>query len=148
VDISANCGQSERNIRGVNMVNDQTETKWTPGPWQVTQCRNGMPYVNVFRVSGPSDGTAPCTILFETKYETATENKANAHLIGAAPDMYKALERLLLAYQGGTAARSVQQQREDAAFAAATLAKAKGESSEIRQVSVMKTKARTLTKHK
>jgi hypothetical protein len=130
------------------MRNDQTETKWTPGPWQVTQCRNGMPYVNVFRVSGPSDGTAPCTILFETKYETAAENKANAHLIAAAPDMYKALERLLLAYQGGTAARSVQQQREDAAFAAATLAKAKGESSEIRQVSGMETKARTLTKHK
>ena len=130
------------------MRNDQTETKWTPGPWQVTQCRNGMPYVNVFRVSGPSDGTAPCTILFETKYKTAAENKANAHLIAAAPDMYKALERLLLAYQGGTAARSVQQQREDAAFAAATLAKAKPESSEIRQVSGMKTKARTLTKHK
>src|SRR5260370_42711497 len=60
------------------MRNDQTETKWTPEPWQVTQCRNGMPYVNVFRVSGPSDGTAPCTILFETKYETAAENKANA----------------------------------------------------------------------
>jgi len=67
------------------MRNDQTETKWTPGPWQVTQCRNGMPYVNVFRVSGPSDGTAPCTILFETKYETAAENKANANLIAAAP---------------------------------------------------------------
>jgi hypothetical protein len=62
--------------------------------------------------------------------------------------MYKALERLLLAYQGGTAARSVQQQREDAAFAAATLAKAKGESSEIRRISGMKTKARTLSKHK
>jgi len=107
-----------------------------------------MPYINVFRVSGPSDGTAPCTILFETKYETAPENKANAHLIAAAPDMFKALERLLLAYQGGTAARSVQQQREDAAFAAATLAKAKGESSEIRQVSGMKRKARASTKHK
>jgi hypothetical protein len=107
-----------------------------------------MPYVNVFRVSGPSDGTAPCTILFQTKYETASENKANAQLIAAASDMYKALERLLLAYQSGTAARSVQQQREDAAFAAATLAKAKVESSEIRRVSGLKTKARTLTKHK
>ena len=95
-----------------------------------------MPYVNVFRVSGPFDGTAPCTILFETKYETAAENKANAHLIAAAPDMYEALELLLLAYQAGTSARSVQQQREDATFAAATLAKARG-SSEIRQVSGM-----------
>jgi len=70
------------------------------------------------------------------------------HLIAAAPDMYKALERLWLAYQGGTAARSVQQQREDAAFAAATLAKAKGESSEIRQVSGTNTKVQTLTKQK
>jgi hypothetical protein len=107
-----------------------------------------MPYVNVFRVSGPSDGTAPRTILFETKYETAAENKANANLIAAAPDMYEALERLLLAYQGGTAAGSVQQQRDDAAFAAATLAKARGESSDIRKVSGMNTKARTLTKQK
>jgi hypothetical protein len=34
-----------------------TETKWPPGPWQVTQCRNGSPYVNIFRVSGPANGT-------------------------------------------------------------------------------------------
>jgi hypothetical protein len=104
-----------------------TKTKWTPGPWQVTQCRNGLPYVNVFRVSGPADGTAPCTILVETKYETMGANRANACLIAAAPEMYEALERFLLAYDGGTAARSVQQQREDAAFARATLAKARAE---------------------
>jgi hypothetical protein len=103
-----------------------TETKWTPGPWQVTQCRNGLPHVNVFRVSGPADGTAPCTILVETKYETMGANRANACLIAAAPEMYEALERFLLAYDGGTAARSVQQQGEDAAFARATLAKARG----------------------
>lgn len=31
----------------------RTETKWTPGTWLVTQCRDGIPFVNVFRVSGP-----------------------------------------------------------------------------------------------
>jgi hypothetical protein len=103
------------------------ETKWTRGPWQATKCRNGLPYVNIYRVSGPSDGTEPCTILFETKYEAAAENRANARLIAAAPEMYEALERLLLAHDGGTAARSVRQQRVDVAFARATLAKARGE---------------------
>src|SRR5260370_7200308 len=95
VDISANCGQSDRNVDEVNMRNDQTETKWTPGPWQVTQCRNGMPYVNVFRVSGPSDATAPFTILFATKYKTAPQNKANPHLISTPPDISKPLQHLL-----------------------------------------------------
>src|SRR5260370_42711496 len=83
--------------------------------------------------------------LFSSKPSTKQPQKTRPT---PAPDMYKALDRLLLAYQGRTAARSVHQQREDAALAAATLAKAKGESSEIRQVSGMKTKPRTLTKHK
>ena len=103
-----------------------TETKWTPGPWQVTQCRDGMPFVNVFRVSGPSDGSAPCTILFETKYTELQENEANACLIAAAPEMYEALGRFLRAYEGGTAAGSVEQQNEAAVFAKAALAKARG----------------------
>jgi hypothetical protein len=103
------------------------ETKWTPGPWQVTQCRDGMPFVNVFRVSGPSDGSAPCTVLFETEYTELRENEANARLVAAAPRMYEALERLLLAYEGGTAARSVQRQNKDAVFARAALAQARGE---------------------
>jgi hypothetical protein len=105
----------------------RTETKWIPGPWQVTQCRDGIPFVNVVRVSGPSDGSAPCTVLFETKYTELEENEANACLIAAAPEMYEALERFLLAYEGGTAAGSVQQQNEDAVFAKAALAKARGE---------------------
>jgi hypothetical protein len=35
-----------------------TAMEWTPGPSQVTQYRNGMPYANVCRVSGPFDGSA------------------------------------------------------------------------------------------
>lgn len=104
-----------------------TESKWTPRPWQVTQSRDGMPFVNVFRVSGPSDGSAPCTVLFETEYTELKENEANACLIAAAPEMYEALERFLLACEGGTAAGSVQQQNEDAVFAKTALAKARGE---------------------
>ena len=103
------------------------ETKWTSGPWQATQCRHGMPFVNVFRVSGPSDGSAPCTVLFETEYTELQANEANACLFAAAPEVYKALDRFLLAYEGGTAASSVQQQDEDAVFAKAALAKARGE---------------------
>lgn len=86
-----------------------------------------MPFVNVFRVSGPFDGSAPCTVLFETEYTELKENEANACLLAAAPEMYEALERFLLAYEGGTAASSVQQQDEDAVFAKAALAKARGE---------------------
>ena len=70
---------------------------------------------------------APCTVLFETEYTELQENEANACLIAAAPEMYEALERFLLAYEGGTAASSVQQQDEDAVFAKAALAKARGE---------------------
>ncbi|HXM10121.1 MAG TPA: hypothetical protein VN946_09265 [Terriglobales bacterium] len=103
------------------------ETKWTSGPWQATPCRDGMPFVNVFRVSGPSDGSAPGTVLFETEFTELQENEANACLIAATPEMYEALERFLLTYEGGTAARSVQQQDEDAVFAKAALAKARGE---------------------
>jgi hypothetical protein len=103
------------------------ETKWTSGPWQVTQCRHGMRFVNVFRVSGQSDGSAPCTVLFETEYTELQANEANACLFVAAPEMYEAPERFLLAHEGGTAASSVQQQDEDAVFAKAALAKARGE---------------------
>jgi hypothetical protein len=111
-----------------------TETKWTPGPWQATQCRDGMPFVNVFRVSGPSRGSAPCTILFETEYTELQENEANACLIAAAPEMYEALERFLLAREGGTAARSGQPQNEVAVFAKAVLAKARGEGRRTRRL--------------
>lgn len=84
-----------------------------------------MLFVNVFRVSGPSDRSAPCTILFETEYDELQENQANACLIAAAPEMYEALERFLVAYERATAAGSVEPQNEAAVFAKAALAKAR-----------------------
>jgi len=54
----------------------------TPGPWQV--CRNW-----VCEENDPGHNVGICTI------EDRPEMKANAQLIAAAPDMYKALMALM-----------------------------------------------------
>lgn len=64
-------------------------TQFTPGPW----------YINT--LAGPTEIAAsdPFVEIGVAYTDGQDDNgKANAHLISAAPDMYKALERLLAAY--------------------------------------------------
>lgn len=59
-----------------------TDTKWTPGPWQVF---------------GPDDAPNPNVGLWQVESELMNIanhiTRADAHLIAAAPELYGALER-------------------------------------------------------
>lgn len=101
-----------------------TKAEWTTGPWIAIDKSVGGAFQIIPSPNDPGD-------LRIATVTNAPNDLANARLIAAAPELYEALERLLLAHTGGTAARSVQQQREDAAFATASLAKARGESLEM-----------------
>lgn len=61
------------------------ERKWTPGPWSISTEND---------VCAQIDGEyhAVCTDQF--CYAPASEQKANAHLIAAAPDLYEALDKV------------------------------------------------------
>lgn len=90
-----------------------TERKWTPGPW-------------VWRTGkGSWQGSIEpdiCDFGDDTHYypsEGTPPNEANAHLIAAAPDLYEALERLVIELDG-----SGMEWADDANIA---LAKARGE---------------------
>ena len=67
------------------------ETKFTPGPWIVTNSH----YPSFKEISGPSFGIKVvmwATGLTEDDYQ---KRSADLHLIAAAPDMYKELEEAL-----------------------------------------------------
>lgn len=89
-----------------------SERKWTPGPWVIDDmgiwgCRvlTKAPNLNGDRVTGhgSTDGFV-CGLGDAEYYEysNADEQLANAQLIAAAPDLYKALEMaaLWLEYDG------------------------------------------------
>lgn len=63
-----------------------TETKWTPGPWSIDKG---------YIVSED--------LIIATIFPHFSEaDKANAHLIAAAPDLYEALDRAAQHYHGTT----------------------------------------------
>ena len=67
-------------------------SKHTPGPWQWFETEDGRARVN------PADGglvIAECS----TRNPFDEEQRANARLISAAPELYEALERLIAVYQ-------------------------------------------------
>lgn len=101
-----------------------TERKWTPGPWEVatevfkTEQSN---LVNWHWV-GPAYSweTRICRVV---EYSNEEEmQKANAHLIAAAPDLYEALESMTVAYEFEYGTDCPQARK-----ARAALAKARGE---------------------
>lgn len=110
-----------------------SNTKFTPGPWFVcneTDVFTGIGAQNAQVVkSSLSDGwqIADCSqgLTFVESGEEAAlshdEDKANAALIAAAPDLYGALEKML-AISGG-----VEQGSSVYEFAVAALTKARGE---------------------
>jgi len=105
-----------------------TETKYTPGPWELMEDRapGGLEL--------GANGRAICEIWRRNKPDT---EEANAHLIAASPDMYAALEgareyvAILLAernraYAGFAAITDVPDIEACLAQIDATLAKAEG----------------------
>lgn len=65
-----------------------TEPKFTPGPWRVSYERGTT------QIRTADSGSIMCD---ETYYPWVPENDADWHLISAAPEMYQALENLLIA---------------------------------------------------
>jgi hypothetical protein len=96
-----------------------SETKFTPGPWIVAGPSFGEPKMKyascVIPDSEDNDGIDICEMPFD---HYNPEQEANAHLIAAAPDMYKTLEWLLHIHSIPGLARGEIQK---------TLAKARGE---------------------
>lgn len=97
------------------------ETKWTPGPWQVIDTVSDDLYVVIPR----GENFQSIARVFHNAQKVDEARQANANLIAAAPDLYKALEELANAYVG-------EKGWEDAY---AALAKARGEGGGIADVS-------------
>ena len=71
-----------------------SETKFTPGPWDLFEVGNKIKHL-----CPAKDGTSLLTVSLEyitddneATYFGSVYNPADAHLIAAAPDMYEALE--------------------------------------------------------
>lgn len=95
-----------------------TDTKFTPGPWEVKE--EGEKWLWV----GPASWVKRiCRVVLYNG--TEREDKANAHLIAAAPDLYDALERA--EYMLRQYGMRPEFYREVASEARSALAKARGE---------------------
>ena len=68
-----------------------SETRWTPGPWQITE-PNGQG--NGISIVGPDEWPRLPEAWLGIKV-TSAEQIANANLIAAAPDLYEALENTI-----------------------------------------------------
>lgn len=66
------------------------ETKWTPGPWVMTN-PGGGPVVDV----APENEIRRPLAFLPAGDRTRAENLANAALIAAAPEMYEALRDII-----------------------------------------------------
>lgn len=73
-----------------------TDEKWTPGPWQMSRCPTDAEFRVVTTSTGASRSTVASTGQIGTgigaAFEFDEEAKANAHLIAAAPDLYRELK--------------------------------------------------------
>lgn len=72
-------------------------SKFTPGPWEVVESRNGYPYQISARTA--SDNIAGAVGKSITRWAaialpSSEEGQANARLIAAAPELYEALSTL------------------------------------------------------
>ena len=70
---------------------------FTPGPWEARPHDGG--YLAVRRYS-PGDGSLVTEFIAECRGKPNVPNESNARLIAAAPDLYEAVEGLLIAYKG------------------------------------------------
>ncbi|MED5549004.1 MAG: hypothetical protein VX529_06550, partial [Pseudomonadota bacterium] len=80
-----------------------TEARFTPGPWDVLariqpakHPTSENPYECVYRIKGDlSHGQSPDLTDEGAPVFSSEEQRANAHLIAASPDLYEALEWLI-----------------------------------------------------
>lgn len=100
--------------------------KWMPGPWEIDEENTCLSV----RVSGnikPGARWRVATVGSVGRSKSDEQNMATAHLIAAAPDLYKSLERiygkLLMSDRDGDARIT----EEDGAMAESALKKARGE---------------------
>lgn len=68
-------------------------TTFTPGPWTVTQCEDGL-----FMCHTPGD-----TICFGDPNHREPDDSANFRLIAAAPDLYEACKEFVRKVESGEA---------------------------------------------
>ena len=71
-----------------------SETKWTPGPWEVCDLsiRDGVP---VHEITSLHDSCWIAQVQDHRNCSGTLPGSANAHLIAAAPELYEALEALV-----------------------------------------------------
>jgi len=116
------------------------ETKWTPGPWFIVTPTQGFEICTIHGVERqPTENGLGQTWVYirpeslvrdgEWVWPDEAECTANAHLIAAAPDLYAALEALIVIDEDATIDGADLQDRVDVAWTAAraALAKARGE---------------------
>lgn len=75
----------------------KTENQFTPGPWQVDDCRDAHGFTTIRRADRTPHGN-----LKEQPISTVFED-GDASLISAAPDLLAALENLLSEFKSRTA---------------------------------------------
>ena len=82
-------------------IPDAVKPKWTKGPWDLSDIGEYGDWDGNSRVVA-ADDIRICAVHAGGDAEMSAENEANAHLIAAAPDLYKMLDRLLdeYAYDG------------------------------------------------
>jgi hypothetical protein len=72
-----------------------TEPKWTPGPWRVGEnVGNGIPICAPFYPLAHVEGS----VIHRYCTAAAEEEKANARLIAAAPELYEVLADFVKTY--------------------------------------------------
>lgn len=94
------------------------DTRWTPGPWLVSETGSVVAASDSGYVAEPYDGR-------HTLQNDAAITAANAHLIAAAPEMYEALAAVIGDYEAHM--RGHEYVPTPLIAARAALAKARGE---------------------
>jgi len=69
------------------------DPKWTPGPWEVTELRNGDIRQVAVKQTGVRWGDGGIAVV------VSDHRHHDAHLIAAAPDLYEALRCLVEAFE-------------------------------------------------
>ena len=99
-------------------------SKHTPGPWQTDQAEHDAPYQDI-RIHAGKGSICSVWIDDAPLHDYNAEQRANARLIAAAPDLLEALKQTRDAFIG----ISIEVQADALRVARAAIAKAEGEES-------------------
>ena len=101
-----------------------SDGKWTPGPWKAAN--HGIVQRNYLDIDGETSTEIVATAAFSIRKSHA-EVDANARLIAAAPDLYKALSLLMEWIEKRDASWIIEETQEAADLSRSALARARGE---------------------